>query len=385
VKPEDRQKLKDNGTALDYVVAFAANASGDSGVSKPFEILRVGDFKRGDRAVPISSEDLDQAVANFNRWKEMGQEIPVDYDHAFSEGRESPAAGWYVSLERRQDSLYATVRWTDKAREEITSNQYRFFSPEFSKSFVSETGESEGFTILAGALTNRPFLRGMTPVALSQDVAQAMASWTIEKLEDLDDKDPTRVADTSPRVGLKNDKTEKFKVEIDGEEKEFTSEEIVAMHSAKAEADEAVAKAEKERDEKAAEAKANASSVEKLSTRVDEMEKRDKDRDFAEIFKQAQREGRLDAKEDTEKTWRETFDALGAEKTKALIEQVPAETIPFTAEGRTGSGDQAAVPKGVDPEGFKLNQRVETYMREHPDVEFNQALETVRGEMAASK
>lgn len=380
--PAKRQKLIDKGNAIDYVVAFAANAGGDSGVSKPFEILRVGTYKRGARTVDVTSGDLDAAISNFNRWKEMGQEVPVDYDHAFSEGREAPAAGWYVSMERRDDSIYATVRWTDKAREEITSHQYRFFSPEFTKAFVSETGEQEGFTILAGALTNRPFLRGMTPVALSQDVAQAMASWTIERLDDLADDQDAGAADTRPSVGLKTDKPEKFTVEIDGVEKEFTSDEIVAMHQAKAEADEKIAEAQRERDAKAAEANASKSQVESLTTRVDEMETRDKDRDFKEIFKQAQREGRLDSKEETEKTWRETFTALSAEKTQALIEQVPAETIPFTPEGRPGSGDQSAVPKGQHAESFKINQRVEKYMQEHPDVDFDTALSTVRGQMA---
>jgi phage I-like protein len=369
---------------LDYVVAFAVAGADESGISEPFEVLRVGEFKRGERTVPVSEADLDQAVANFNRWKALGQEIPVDYDHAFNEGREAPAAGWFTSLIRKGQSLWAQVRWTEQAREQIASRAYRFFSPEFTAQFRSESGQEEGFTILAGALTNRPFLRGMTPVALSQEVEREMLAWFAAKL--VAEEPPSR-ADTRPDVTEKTDtdtQPETFKVEIDGAEKEFKAADIVALSAKAAEADAASEKAteaEKAAKEKAAEAAASKGQVEALSTRIDAAEKRESDRDFAEIFKQAQRDGRLDAKDETEKTWRETFDALGAEKTKALVEQVPAETIPLSSQGRSGSGEQEAAPKGMHAESFKLNQRVEAFMAEHPDKSFEDALAHVQAEI----
>lgn len=370
LKERENVKAED----LDYIVGFAASGT-KTGASKAFEILRVGDFKRGSRSVPVTADDLDQAIANFNRWKALGQEIPVDYDHAFAEGRESPAAGWYESLERKGDKLYATVRWTDKARQQIADKEYRFFSPEFSKAFTSEEGDLEGFTILAGALTNRPFLRGMTPVALSQEVGDAIGEWFTEMFEQLDAGSGGDVADTPGEVDDDKNKNgngeaEKFKVEIDGETKEFTAEEVIALHQEKVDAEKKASDAE-------AEAKANKNSNETLSTRLDTMEKREKDRDFSDIFSQAKREGRVDSKEDTEKTWRETFDALGTEKTKTLLQQVPAETIPMSAQGRAGSGDQPAAPKGQHEESFRINQAVETYMGEHPEITFKQALDKV--------
>ena len=224
----------------------------------------------------------------------------------------------------------------------------------------------------------------MTPVALTQDVEQAMATWTIERLEDLDTEgDPAGVADTRAEVSDKNN-TEKFTVEIDGEKKEFTAEEIVAMNQRVVEADAAKKKAEEDAAEKAAEAKAKDSTIESLTQRVDKMEADSAERDFTELFSQAQREGRVDTKDETRATWLETFKALGAEKMKTLLNQVPAETIPFTAQGRSGDTEQSTVPAGQHPESFKLNQRVEAYMREHPEVDFDKALDTVRGEMAGA-
>lgn len=386
----ERDKLASEGRATQTVVAFASAEQGDGGVSKPFEILRVGEFKRGSRSVPITSGDLDKAVSNFNRWKSMGQEIPIDYDHAFSEGRESPAAGWYDSLSRQGDSLYATVRWNEKARQEIASGMYRFFSPEFAANYPSETGQPEGFTILSGALTNRPFLRGMTPVALSQEVEEAVEAWAadyakekrqsaIEKAERLAQAEETETAADTPAVSDKN-KTEKFTVKIDGEDKEFTAEEIVTMNARAAEAD-----AEKERADKAeAEKDAATRNSETLSTRVESLEKDSKDRDFSELFTQAQREGRVDAKDETKTSWRETFDALGADKTKSLIGQIPAETIPFKA---SGSGHTPRDPEatgnrgGIDQDREAMNARVNEYLSEHPDSDIGAAIAHVEQEM----
>lgn len=384
----EREKVSDE---IDYVVALASAKGAKGEVSKPFEILRVGDFKRGSRSVPITSTDLDEAVDNFNRWKAMGQEIPVDYDHAFSEGRPAPAAGWYDSLSRKDDTLYATVKWTDKAREEIQSGLYRFFSPEFHKSFISEEGSPEGFTILAGALTNRPFLRGMTPVALSQEVADEIDGWVSDRFSNLTPEQLEALADTPREVSLLKDKNkngeqaETFKVEIDGETQEFTADEIVAMNQAKVDAEAEAAKQEKAAKDAKAEAAAKETTIETLSTRVDSMEKRDKDRDFTDIFKQAKREGRVDAKDETETTWRETFDQLGAEKTKALLEQIPAETVPMTAQGRGGSNEVSTAPKGYDEDRHAMNQKVESYLEEHPDATFTQALDIVRREAAQAE
>lgn len=136
--------------------------------SKPFEILRVGEWVKSGRPTTITEADLDQAVANFEAWQQRGAEVSVDYDHGFHERGDSRAAGWIKSLVRRGQSLFAQVSWTAIAAEMIRKREYRAFSAEFDKNWTDEEGQRNGFTILAGALTNRPFLRGMTHVALSQ-------------------------------------------------------------------------------------------------------------------------------------------------------------------------------------------------------------------------
>ena len=140
-------------------------------VSEPFEVLRAGSFSHPDfGSVKVSGSDLDQAQANFTAMKARGAGVPIDYDHSFRRSGNSRAAGWMESLERTGDKLIAKVKWTADAATSIRSGAYRFFSPEFVSDFKDETGTSQGFTLLAGGLTNRPFLKGMAPVSLAERI-----------------------------------------------------------------------------------------------------------------------------------------------------------------------------------------------------------------------
>ena len=176
--------------------------------SEPFEVLRAGSYLKGGQRIEISEADLDRAVANFASEQRRGAEIPVDYDHSFAEGGGSKAAGWFTELVRRGRALWARVSWTPDAAEMIASGEYRYFSPEFSPHASDEHGEGLGFTILAGALTNRPFLRGMTPVALSQAHAEDVERLTAEigELRLRDDVDPESLALHERAVALMRDR-----------------------------------------------------------------------------------------------------------------------------------------------------------------------------------
>jgi phage I-like protein len=136
-------------------------------VSEPFPILYPGDFKQGDREIPVSAADLDQAVVNFDAMKARGYTPPVDVEHGYARGKDAPAVGWYEELKRVGGRLLARVRWTDQGREQIRSGARRYFSPEFTASGKDESGREIGFTILSGALTTRPFLKSGLEVALS--------------------------------------------------------------------------------------------------------------------------------------------------------------------------------------------------------------------------
>ncbi len=370
-------RLEEQGAG--YIVAMAAGAAAGGDVSEPFEVLRAGEFDRGGRKLSISEADLDKAVANFQRWTEDGGAIPVDYDHSFGERGDSTAAGWFTELVRKGKSLFARVRWTDRAAKQIKDGEYRFFSPEFTADWRNETGDPEGFTILAGALTNRPFLRGMTPVALSQDVETAgfaaMADSfgdVAERLAQVEserrDETPARVPPTKPKK-TPGDKVEKFTVEIDGKETELTADEIVELHRKAAEHDAAEEQGKKDKPE-----------VEKLSQKVDDLSGELAQTKFGAEYKEALRFGQVDAKPETRETWDKRLEKYGLEDTLELLHELPKGKVPVgSAQGR-GGGEQgfSTAPDGVDEDAHALDTRAQEILTEKFDGKDEHYGEAVR-------
>ena len=106
--------------------------------------------------ITITSGNLAQMELNFND-NAVGVDLMIDYDHDRKE-----AAGWirsvFLSLEK--DILFGEIQWTSKGIQALSDREFRYFSPEYHKNYISPyTGEEKGFTLLGGGLTNRPFLR----------------------------------------------------------------------------------------------------------------------------------------------------------------------------------------------------------------------------------
>lgn len=148
------------------------------------QVLRVGKFSHpvyGE--FEVTPEHLQSMVRNFKGGvrPKAPTKLVVDYNHGDQSGR---AAGWIMDLEVRNNSeLWAQVEWTEEAAEAIRRREYQFTSAEISWAYRDkESGEDRGPTLLAMAITNRPFVEGMQPLALSETAAQALAE-SREELE----------------------------------------------------------------------------------------------------------------------------------------------------------------------------------------------------------
>lgn len=97
--------------------------------------------------------------------KVRGQDLDIDYDHKAQDGK---AAGWVRAADVRPDGLYLQIDWTDRASEAIRAGEYRYFSPEFDDAWKDSAGVEHQDVLFGGALTNRPFLKDLLPINLSE-------------------------------------------------------------------------------------------------------------------------------------------------------------------------------------------------------------------------
>jgi phage I-like protein len=75
-----------------------------------------------------------------------GQELDVDYDHKAVDGK---AAGWVKDADARADGLWLLVEWTQPAATKVTHQD----------------------VLNRGGITNRPFLKGILPINLTEVLA----------------------------------------------------------------------------------------------------------------------------------------------------------------------------------------------------------------------
>lgn len=124
-----------------------------------------------------------------------GQELDIDYDHKEYGGE---AAGWVKQAEARPDGLWLLVEWTKKAYEAIKSKAYRYFSPEFDDLWIDpRTGEKFKDVLFGGGITNRPFLKGIQPLNLSEFYSDQKVA-----LKENGSMDPEQIKELAAKLGL---------------------------------------------------------------------------------------------------------------------------------------------------------------------------------------
>ena len=144
--------------------------SEDENPTCEIQLFKIGEWKgHPTGGFKITEEIIEKMVENYEAGK---RDVVVDYQHLSLDGGadDAKAAGWTKKLiNKGKDGLWAVVEWTKKAAEMIKEKEYRYISPEFHLNYPDkETKKKQGATLLAIALTNRPFLEGMAPVALSE-------------------------------------------------------------------------------------------------------------------------------------------------------------------------------------------------------------------------
>lgn len=144
---------------------------------------------RGER-VEITPATFDQIVANFRTHPAfdpaarslygkpaaevgplvMGGKfgvIALNFDHP-PMGAPRPGHGWFLDVERRNGELWGLCFFDPEAYSGMLSGTWKWTSIEWSDDTISPKGEKIGAYLSGVALTNDPFIQGMTPIQLSR-------------------------------------------------------------------------------------------------------------------------------------------------------------------------------------------------------------------------
>jgi phage I-like protein len=115
--------------------------------------------------IDITPERVKQFAANVKA-KVRGQDLDIDYDH---KSKRDDASGWVKDADARTDGLWLFVEWTKEGFQKLRDKAYKYFSPEFQDEWTNPANKQKYTDVLfGGALTNRPFLKGILPINLSE-------------------------------------------------------------------------------------------------------------------------------------------------------------------------------------------------------------------------
>jgi hypothetical protein len=126
-----------------------------------------------------------------------GTDLDIDYDHKLDRAKGNQAAGWVQDTEVRTDGLYALIEWTPTAADEIKEGKWRYISPEFVDEWTDPLGVTHQDVLVGGGITNRPFLKDLLPINLSELVFDAPAIGTPPAVPPV--QDPQKEKEVDPK------------------------------------------------------------------------------------------------------------------------------------------------------------------------------------------
>ena len=108
------------------------------------------------------------ALASSVKQKTRGIDPDIDYDHKTDPAKGNQAAGWVKDAEVRNDGLYLQVDFTTDGAQDIRDKKYRYFSADYADEWQDTQGVVHKDVLMGGGLTNRPYMKNLLPVNLSE-------------------------------------------------------------------------------------------------------------------------------------------------------------------------------------------------------------------------
>jgi len=161
------------------------------------QLLKPGSWEHSEYGpLKFTSARFDHFIKNFND-NVRKIDLAIDTEHEPEKG----ACGWIKKLENRgKEGLWALVDWTSKGWELVKDKIFRYLSVEFDDSWTDpESGKEFKDVLFGAALTNRPFIKGMAPVNLS------------ELLKEPDTQNLLKFAEKIKKLSMETSQMKKFK------------------------------------------------------------------------------------------------------------------------------------------------------------------------------
>lgn len=174
---------------------------------------------------------------NFSE-KVHGKDIlNTDYEHGLDVSKGTKASGTILDMEVREDGMYWFVEFTPQATKEIEDGEWSYFSPEYYEAWDNPmTGEVHADVATGGALTIKPWVKGMMPInlsevlvekgVLSRDDQTGEVAW--EEHHDPDEDPHTQPKPEDPQGGEDRFDTLPIQREADEDDEQEASVEVTA-------------------------------------------------------------------------------------------------------------------------------------------------------------
>lgn len=232
--PENQESDDSDTLALSVPLMFSSSDDEESdGTRKEFWIDVVREIKAKDFS--ITKKNLDDIVENFNRnvIKTTDGEIPINPDHVGT----GKVLGWCRKLrvvkkkvenfESESFFIQALCYFSKSAIEMIKNREFKYVSAELyltkNPYRDHETGEKVKNVLLEFALTNRPFVRGMTTLQDSTNLNKKLITNSNKKMEE---KIKKFVIELSQKESIIENEFEKAKFSISLLEDEALKKEL---------------------------------------------------------------------------------------------------------------------------------------------------------------
>lgn len=172
--------------AVNQLKALYAQEGGKMGESASFLInldavqLSEAETTKWVHALPLGSyshpvfgpinidQDRVKRFADNVKAKVRGIDPSINYNHDNND--KDGASGWVKDAEARSNGLWLFVDFVVDAAEKIRQKKFKYFSIEFVDEWIDAQGKKFQDVVLGGALTNRPFMKNLVPINLSEDV-----------------------------------------------------------------------------------------------------------------------------------------------------------------------------------------------------------------------